>query len=77
MKRLPPFTYYRPKTLSEAVRILAGEGNHAYPLAGGTDLLVRMKRGEIHASSLVNLKEIPGLNRLEEEKGKGLSLIHI
>jgi len=74
MKRLAPFTYYRPKTLSEAVRILAGEGNDAYPLAGGTDLLVRMKRGQIHASSLVNLKGIPGLDRIEEEKGKGLRI---
>jgi len=74
MKRLTPFNYYEPKTLSEAVRILAGEGNHAYALAGGTDLLVRMKRGEILPSSLINLKGILGLNRVEEEKGKGLRI---
>jgi carbon-monoxide dehydrogenase medium subunit len=72
LKRLKPFAYFEPTTLGEAVEILSQKGTEAYPLAGGTDLLVRMKKGEIKPSVLVNLKRIDGLARIEEEPGKGL-----
>src|SRR5437763_5934988 len=39
MMRLPWFDYRAPRTLSEAARILAGEGPNAALIAGGTDLL--------------------------------------
>ena len=47
------------------------EGNEACPLAGGTDLLVRMKREDITPSALVNLKRIEGLNRIKRGNRKG------
>ena len=72
MKRLKPFAYFEPTTLAEALEILSQKGKEAFPLAGGTDLLVRMKKGEIQPSVLVNLKRIEGLARIEEEPGKGL-----
>ena len=43
--RLPPFDYAAPKTLEEALQVLAEKGPEARVLAGGTDLLVRMKHG--------------------------------
>lgn len=67
MRRLKPFSYFEPTTLSEAIDILAGEGGGAHPLAGGTELLVRMKKGEIVPSAVVNLKCIGGLDQI----GKG------
>ena len=72
MKRLRPFRYFEPGTISEAVGILAGEGAGAHPLAGGTDLLVRMKRGDLAPGALVNLKRIPGLGGIEREPGGGI-----
>ncbi len=74
MKRLKPFAYFEPTTLAEAIEILSQRGKEAYPLGGGTDLLVRMKKGEISLSVLVNLKRIDGLARIEEEPGQGLRI---
>jgi carbon-monoxide dehydrogenase medium subunit len=66
---LKPFAYFEPGTVAEAVEILAREGNAAYPLAGGTDLLVRRKRGDISARALVNLKRIAELRGIAREPG--------
>ena len=71
MKRLKRFSYFEPTSLKEAAEILAEKNGAAYPLAGGTDLLVRMKRGEITPSAVVNLKRIQDLNRIRTETGKG------
>lgn len=40
---LHEFEYHRPRTLDEALSLLAGYGEKASPVAGGTDLLVNMK----------------------------------
>lgn len=74
MRRLKTFTYFEPTPLEEAIQILSEKECRAYPLAGGTDLLVRMKRGEINASALVNLKRIKGLDQVKKEIGKGVSI---
>ena len=74
MKRLKPFEYREPNTLGEAIRILAGEGPRALPLAGGTDLLVRMKQGVLAPSLLVNLKRIAGLDRIERSAAGGTTI---
>jgi carbon-monoxide dehydrogenase medium subunit len=74
MKRLKPFAYFQPATLAEASKILIDQGSGAYLLAGGTDLLVRMKRGEINPLALINLKGIEDLNRIEPDTEKGLQI---
>ncbi len=74
MKRLKPFVYLEPATLKEAFEIAADKGSGTYFLAGGTDLFVRMKRGEIAPSVLVNLKRINGLNRIEGATEGGLRI---
>lgn len=74
MIRLRAFSYFEPSTLSEAIEILSEQGAVAYPLAGGTDLLVRMKTGLIKPSALVNLKRIAGLDQIIEENGKGVRI---
>jgi len=64
------FQYIRPHTLSEALALLAGDG--CLPLAGGTDLMVRLRRGEtppqarlVDIGRLAELKEIrPDGNRM-------------
>ena len=66
MMRLPPFSYFAPTQLSEAAKILANEGPDAMLLAGGTDLLPNMKRGQQardHGSIFKNYAS--GAGRLE------------
>lgn len=69
MIRLKNFSYFEPRSVAEATRILAENGTGAFPLAGGTDLLVRMKRGNINPSVLVNLKHIDALDDIRNGEG--------
>ena len=74
MKRLKPFAYFEPQTLLEAAQLLLEQRDGAYLLAGGKDLLVRMKRGEIRPSALVNLKSLQGLDGIKHSMETGLSI---
>ena len=42
---MQPFSYARPGTLAEAVELLRGHGGGARVLAGGTDLVIRLRDG--------------------------------
>ena len=72
MMRLPQFRYFAPGTLEEAAGIMAGEGPSASLLAGGTDLLPKLKRGQQEPAALVSLSKIGHLR--EMRNGKGLTL---
>jgi carbon-monoxide dehydrogenase medium subunit len=72
MIRLKQFSYFKPTSIKEAAEILAEKGKTAYPLAGGTDLLVRMKRGNITPAVIVNLKRIKGLDEIKNANGNGI-----
>jgi xanthine dehydrogenase YagS FAD-binding subunit len=60
------FALYNPTTLSEAVELLGGEPGQAQLLAGGMDLLGRLKKRIDTPRWLVNLKSIPGLEAIRE-----------
>jgi len=70
---LPDFEYVAPKTVQEACFLLAKYQDKAKVIAGGTDLLVSIKKREITPQYLVNLKTIPGLDRIEYNQ-KGLKI---
>jgi len=63
------FEYLEPKTIEEAAQYLAKHGEKARVISGGTDLLVKMKMGELHPRILINISRIPALRYLIEEKG--------
>jgi 4-hydroxybenzoyl-CoA reductase subunit beta len=65
MMRLPLFEFRAPRTLEEAARILDGEGTAVMPLAGGTDLLPNMKRRQQVPRTLMSLRYIEDLNRVQ------------
>ena len=65
MMRLPLFEFRAPRTLEEAARILDGEGTQAMPVAGGTDLLPNMKRRQQVPKTLMSLRYIEDLNRVQ------------
>ena len=64
---LPQFEYHEPKTLSEACEFMAEFSGKAKALAGGTDLLVNMKK------KLLSPEHLVCVDRVEEMKGIGLS----
>ena len=69
-----PFQYHCPSTVQEAAALLARLGTGASVLAGGTDLLVEIKEQLRRVDHVVNLKAIPGLDRLEWNPQRGLRI---
>jgi len=61
------FEYYEPRSLEEALELLARFKGQAKILAGGTDLLVKMKTRIIEPRVVVNIKKIQGLRYITEE----------
>ena len=51
-----PFTYERPTSLAEAFRILDAHGPPPRALAGGTDLIIRLRDGTVRPEVVVDLK---------------------
>lgn len=58
--------YIRPLSIEDAVDQLTGSAGTAAILAGGSDLLVRMKGGFIEPELIVDIKAIDGLNEIRE-----------
>lgn len=54
------FDFYEPSTIKEACNLLATT-NNSMLIAGGTDLIVQMKREKKHPSTVINLKHIQEL----------------
>ena len=59
-----PFDYAAPDTLAQARGLLLQHGAQACLMAGGTDLLVEIKEHIRQPALLVDIKHIPGLDRL-------------
>lgn len=68
MLLLPKFDYEEPKSLPEALRVLAELRGAARVVAGGTDLLVNMKRKTIAPGCLVSLKKIDALRQIDAKR---------
>jgi xanthine dehydrogenase YagS FAD-binding subunit len=58
-----PFDYVRPSTVAEAIAVAAEPG--AAFLAGGTNLVDLMKVGVARPARLVDIRRLPGLDRIE------------
>jgi len=71
---MKPFAYIVPSSVEEACAALAASDGPVKALAGGTDLLVQMKRGRLQPKTLVSLKDIPGLSFVRLEKDGSLSI---
>ena len=58
--------YIRPLSMEDAVGLIAGSAGTAALLAGGSDLLVRMKGGFIEPDLIVDIKSIEGLSEIRQ-----------
>ncbi|MDH3267933.1 MAG: FAD binding domain-containing protein, partial [Ignavibacteria bacterium] len=62
---LNDFTYHKPQTLIEACKILE-QCKSGAPIAGGTDILVELKKGLRHNEEIVSLMDIKELKTINE-----------
>jgi len=59
------FEYLEPNSVEEATSMLEKYGDDAKLLAGGTDLLILMKRRELIPNAVIGTKKIPGLRYID------------
>ena len=69
---LPEFQYLVPESLQEACTLLGQHGPGAMVLAGGSDLLVKMKSGRVKPSCLVSLRRLAELKGIRYQPGVGV-----
>lgn len=68
----PPFDYYAPTTVEEALAHLAEHGYDAKPLAGGQSLIPMMNFRLAQPSVLVDLNNIPELSYIRPDERGGV-----
>lgn len=71
---LTKFDYYAPESIEDACRLLMERGGGAVVMAGGTDILLKKRRGLLKAEAVIDLQKIKGMNRISFEEGKGLTI---
>ena len=71
-KTLVHFDHLSPRTVKEAGTLLV-KHKGAKLLAGGTDLMVSLREGDITPEYVINLKAIAGLNYIHSD-GEGLKI---
>lgn len=71
---MKPLEFSAPTSLDDALGLLAGEGEKAGILAGGTDLIIQHRAGRRDIGHMIDIKKIPELNVLEFDAESGLRL---
>ncbi len=62
-------SYYRPRSLEEALELMIQRAGEVRPVAGGTDILVQAKDGTVDRAALFDLSLVPELKGIEEQPG--------
>lgn len=63
--------YHTPTSFADAAAIAAAAKGTLRFLAGGTDVLVQMRAGMVQPDDLIDLKHIPGVDRIEQTPDGG------
>jgi CO/xanthine dehydrogenase FAD-binding subunit len=71
---LHAINYESPKTVQEAIKLLAAHGEKARPLCGGTDLIIQMRAGVRRPEHVVDVKNIDEMRRISFSMQHGLRL---
>jgi len=74
MMRLPKFDYRTPRTIAEAVKIVADAGPNGQFVAGGTDLYPNMKRRQQTPRTVISIMRLPELNQITREGKSGIRI---
>jgi CO/xanthine dehydrogenase FAD-binding subunit len=71
---LHAINYESPRTIADAVALLAAHGDKARPLSGGTDLVIQLRAGTRRPDYVVDVKHIPEMTRISFSLQHGLHL---
>lgn len=71
---MPKFEYFSARSIEDACSLLSEHGKGSRVLAGGTDLLVKMKHKKARPSVLIDIKKIPDMGYIQQEEGGGLRI---
>ena len=71
---LGPFEYHEPETVQEAVELLSKYGDGARLVAGGTDLVISMKKRDLAPEHVIAIGHLAELKFLEFDPETGLRL---
>lgn len=71
---LPFFRVLRPRSVEEAVRLLAEQGDNAMIIAGGTDVIPNLQMRLFSPQALVDVKPLRELARIEYSPQEGLRI---
>jgi CO/xanthine dehydrogenase FAD-binding subunit len=74
MATIPSFVLHRPSDLDEALALMARHGPRARPLAGGTDLILKMRSRAIRVDHVVSLNRIDSIRSIHWDSEAGLSI---
>lgn len=66
------FEYFRPETLEEAISLRVTYGSSSVLLNGGTDIIIQLRDRLIAPAYVIDIKHIPGLNKITFCKEEGL-----
>lgn len=66
MEFMPNFRLHRPETVADAVKLRAEEDNARY-LAGGTDMVVNIRRGIEDPAALIDITSVGELKEIQED----------
>ncbi len=72
MENMPEFTLHRPDTAAEAVKLKASDSTSRY-LAGGTDMIVNVRRGIETPETMIDLTAIADIAAIAKD-GDGLRI---
>ena len=64
------FDYLTPTSISEAISLHESYGDQAKYIAGGTDVMVKIKEGKISPQYVISLRHLQGLDHIIYEKGE-------
>jgi len=62
--------YFRPRSIGEAIALCQKLGEEARYIAGGTDVIVKIKDRLVRPHALISLKSIPRLDHIEYKEGE-------
>ena len=66
------FEYLKPKSIDEAISLMESHGERARYIAGGTDILVKIKEKKVLPDFLISLRHIPEMAYIHCEEARGI-----
>jgi aerobic carbon-monoxide dehydrogenase medium subunit len=61
------FEYLQPKSIDEAISLVVSHGDKARYIAGGTDVMVKIKERKLEPQYLISLRRIPDLAYIQRD----------